>query len=937
MSNEVTVTLRVIKDNTNELKTFADDLKSTGQAAKDNKGAFDQMSSAVTGMIAAYAGMRGIQAVGEILSLGEGANKAENAFRALSSSIGDYNTLMAGLRSVTLGVADDMTLQQGASRLLSMGLATSAEEMNQLAELAVKLGGAMGKDATNSMNDFALMLANNSVRRLDNFGISVDAVRQKMNELKATGMETGEAFKLATIDVGQQALARLGDAAEAAATPLDRVHTNLQNIIQDLAQNVATGANSLLGILQYSAGQLPQQVQAREAAGKQADSILPMLVSGMGIGGDINPINQYLHRMMEDVADNPALANDSKALMEQVFRELGTSGDDLAKQGNLSFSEVFDSLNNNQVFEQLTNAALQYKNTLDYTAASTTAVAEATHEIGDAVRSGLSGGVGLPGWMGGATAGGSGYSSQGATLQAMQEQQARRAAEAQANAAWQGYSEAWEARMQAQRANNFAMGLFGMDQSQLQAAGARAAKIVHDGMIAQGQANQELGDFNMKAGAVGKYATQQTADELASAFDRIRAANEAGLISDEDMNKAKELRDAAQNAADAFEKMSLTDVFGQSGGGLAGEMSDIVISQMKKNGASDEAIAAAQKQFGLASGRETESSVMFNEQIAPMLASMNPEQAAQAMNNLQVFMQQAKLNNLTNEQISQGMQMVVGAGGSGGQFTVTPFGGGGATVGAGAQNPNAELWQKQLDSAQKSVDALTAKQAAGISLTDAEQKKLDKLRDNINHYESALNAPGTTAPATPGGMSTVSAVQAYFRSQGMDVTQQQIMTAAGISDPRYLRPGTYNLPGAGAGMDPMQALMALLQNAMPKEVGMTGSLNPMEDGGLGKLVGKGAGGDNSYDKLGKALTDASKAADPLRTSTAAIATNVGTATTNMDALAASIAAIPSSRDVTINVKVNDPDGGLSLSSGGSQPTVGHNTIQGGGNRPSRNR
>lgn len=268
MPNAVTVTLKVVQDNPQAISQFTNEIKQAGQAAQQQQSAFSGLASSVTGMITAYAGMKGIQAVAEMVQLGEGANKAENAFRALTSGIGDYNTLMTRLRTVTLGVADDMTLQQGASRLLSMGIATNADELSRLSEMAVKLGGAMGKDAANAMQDFALLLANNSVRRLDNFGISVDAVKQKMDELKKQGMETGEAFKMATLEVGQQTMERLGSAAEAAATPLDRLITRVQNFGQDFAQNVATAVNGILGIIEIE-GQIAAQGRQPGAAGYQ--------------------------------------------------------------------------------------------------------------------------------------------------------------------------------------------------------------------------------------------------------------------------------------------------------------------------------------------------------------------------------------------------------------------------------------------------------------------------------------------------------------------------------------------------------------------------------------------------------------------------------------------------------------------------------------------
>lgn len=632
-------------------------LGQTSTAAKESSSGFSQLGQAVQGFVLAYAGAKGIQLVGDMIALGDAANRAQTVFTSLTSSMGGYTTNMEALRAATGGIVDDMALQQGATKLLSMGIASTTDEMASLAEMAVKLGSAVGKDATNAMQDFSQMMANNSILRLDNFGISSAAVRAEIARLKDQfgDIDKSEAFKLAVLKVGGEALDRLGAAAQAAETPLNILHTNLQNIAQDFSQNVSTGANSLIGILMYGLGALPQQQQQAAAMATQVQDmtsqIVPMLAQGMELQGDnLNPFADYVRQALTDVANDPSLAGNVQALTAQVFKELGTSADEMAKGGNLSFGSMFDNLNNQQVFEQATAGILQYKNSLE----QTTAVQQTTEAA--ALR-----GAQL--------------------LAALQQRQGRE----HAVSYYDAYTEFW------QNSPAAAEKVLGISPDAARAAAQHAAQMMQDQMIAQGSANQALGSFMFQGQGVEdvkKYETQGYADSVKSTYDNLvdqfkelKSMNEAGLISDAELDKASTLKDRvgemaneAQRAADAFANMKLADVFGQGSGGMMGQINDMIIAQMKAGGATPEQIQAAQSQMDLASGKETTSSQAMAS-VAPalaQLATVDPAAATKASQNLTTFFQQAAINGLSQDQIVKGMDAILGVQEGGQKITVKP-------------------------------------------------------------------------------------------------------------------------------------------------------------------------------------------------------------------------------------------------------------------------
>ncbi|RLC72470.1 MAG: hypothetical protein DRI81_16350, partial [Chloroflexi bacterium] len=92
-------------------------------------------------------------------------------FNTLAADIGENaDAMMSAMREATRGMVSDADLMQASNKLVAMGLASSSSEAAELAEVATQLGVAMGEDAVGSLENFALMLANQSIPRLDSFG-----------------------------------------------------------------------------------------------------------------------------------------------------------------------------------------------------------------------------------------------------------------------------------------------------------------------------------------------------------------------------------------------------------------------------------------------------------------------------------------------------------------------------------------------------------------------------------------------------------------------------------------------------------------------------------------------------------------------------------------------------------------------------------------------
>ena len=184
--------------------------------------------------------------------------RTQQTFKSLGDSIGLTESSIVSMRKATNGLVSDMDLMQSGNKLISMGLATSEKEMAKVMNTATRLGQAMGTGATQSMEDFALMLANQSIPRLDTFGISSGKVRARMLELTEAnkGMSRETAFMTATMEQAETSLVKLGDFAPTAAERFQQVQVQIANLTQTFGEALLPIVEASIPILEAVASSM---------------------------------------------------------------------------------------------------------------------------------------------------------------------------------------------------------------------------------------------------------------------------------------------------------------------------------------------------------------------------------------------------------------------------------------------------------------------------------------------------------------------------------------------------------------------------------------------------------------------------------------------------------------------------------------------------------
>ena len=225
----------------------------------------DQASSVISGVGSAVSGLGGIAAgvatgglalaAAAVVGLGAAAVGAAVGITKLTFAAADVEgtrltferltdefdgsyMAMLDLQEATRGMVGEADLMAASNKFLTMGISDNIEETAKMAEMATQLGLAMGEDATASMENFALMMANQSIPRLDSFGISSSVVRGRIKELTdaTEGLSREEAFKIAVMEQGAIAMEKVGEQGENATATTLRWKAAINDLKLDIGQ-----------------------------------------------------------------------------------------------------------------------------------------------------------------------------------------------------------------------------------------------------------------------------------------------------------------------------------------------------------------------------------------------------------------------------------------------------------------------------------------------------------------------------------------------------------------------------------------------------------------------------------------------------------------------------------------------------------------------------
>lgn len=550
--------------------------------------------------------------------LGATINATEKMFIQLTGGIAQADALMAQLRQGTRGAVDDLTLMAGATKLLNLGVTSSNEQTAKLIEQITLLKDPT-VDVTSAINDFGLMMANASYLRLDTFNLSSSRVRDRVNELaeEFPNLDRQARFTMATIEEMERKVSSLGDAAGSSITRLQRWETAFTNAFQELSQNLNTGVESGIGIIEIALGVSPQQIaQTEQRAIDAAISValdtqraIAEVMQSTGQDGDADFISAYVQRALEMAKTNPELTQNAKEFADSVFQDMRSTGD-------ANFGDFYKAGSGG--LENIATQVLQL---------------QAAYESERAIA---------------------------ADVMTSQQAAADAAAE-QADAA--------------KRATDYHQMMYTLQQRY----GDEVTRTIQEQERAEGQRNQMLGSVSdiwtrsiearqgkgnndfLTSGAVEEmHGLASEAQRTLDIMKEMDAAND-DIFTDEEMARAEgmaehvgRMADSAEDAAEAFKNISLKELFGQTDGGTQGEMFDAIKRDLEEMQFTAEHIAGIQKTFDLASGRQTGASAFFedtlSDTIAGVAANISQDLALGMLEDFDAVLKEATLRGIDESQ-----------------------------------------------------------------------------------------------------------------------------------------------------------------------------------------------------------------------------------------------------------------------------------------------
>ena len=164
-------------------------------------------------------------------------------FTSLRVAAGLNADTMEELREATNGTVTDMELMRQANNAMLLGVARSTDELAEMFDNAQRLGRALGKDATTSLESFVTGLGRQSRLMLDNVGLMIKTNQAyedfaKANNTTVAAM-TDQEKKIAFINAGliqsREKVAAFGEEVESSSDKIRRSNVQVQEFSDTLS------------------------------------------------------------------------------------------------------------------------------------------------------------------------------------------------------------------------------------------------------------------------------------------------------------------------------------------------------------------------------------------------------------------------------------------------------------------------------------------------------------------------------------------------------------------------------------------------------------------------------------------------------------------------------------------------------------------------------
>ncbi len=193
----------------------------------------------------------GTRAAVEATQLSTAYRRQETAALRLAGSQGKLNQLLAAYVAATGGAIDRAQALADVTRLQAVGFAKSAPELERFVRAARGPALAMGKPQEDITQEVQLAISNQSIRRLDQIGLGVTEVNDRIKQLREqnAGMTREAAFQESILGLLTEKYGELTRQSENQAVGVERLTKAWADLRLEIGAAVGPGVNSMAGML----------------------------------------------------------------------------------------------------------------------------------------------------------------------------------------------------------------------------------------------------------------------------------------------------------------------------------------------------------------------------------------------------------------------------------------------------------------------------------------------------------------------------------------------------------------------------------------------------------------------------------------------------------------------------------------------------------------
>ena len=264
---------RGLKQSRDQITDAGKNLNTIGKESTNASGGLGKLGKALQAVGGIAAAAKFAQTIYELGEIGAQAERSRATFENLAGGAAQASSMLDGLKDATMGTKSELDLMNQATTLMALGMGDTAEDLGNIMRSVEGLGSRFG----GTMQTFQLMMSNDSLMRIDSFGIGIEEATTRIDEFKAAGMDAGEAFDTAILELMNEKFESLGGTLEDQVTTIDRNKAAWSDLKTELgiafSDMTATVSSATGGFASWFADIMKYTNEAREEFGYFSGSI----------------------------------------------------------------------------------------------------------------------------------------------------------------------------------------------------------------------------------------------------------------------------------------------------------------------------------------------------------------------------------------------------------------------------------------------------------------------------------------------------------------------------------------------------------------------------------------------------------------------------------------------------------------------------------------